>query len=309
MVSSGGRNRRETLNPLVFFRKPEYFFRPSQALRRLGRLGRQPPSVATTALPWGARLRVHVKDNVGGDIYHYGVFDRIVPEAIWRLLDVGEVAVDIGANIGQNTSAMAYRTAASGRVLAFEPHPEIFEELRQNRRFWTGAIASIQLEKVALGKVTGRATIADGPEFMTNRGSARMSTDGATGVGRHFTVQVEVLDHYFRLSDTVGVCKIDVEGNEMSVLEGSTALLTRRAIRDVIFEDFNPMPSQAVKLLQGHGFSVFQLEAGWLKPSLQPLTNSPGNSPTFFHNYLGTLDAERALRRFRPPGWRCLMCL
>lgn len=298
------------LNPLVFFRKPEYFFRPSQALRRLRRLGQPPPLVATTSLPWGATVKVHVKENVGGDIYHYGIFDRIVPETIWRLLDAGEVGVDIGANIGQNTSVMAYRSAASGRVLAFEPHPEIFEELKHNRFAWrSNAIAAIQLEQVALGKVPGQATIADGPEFETNRGSARLSANGPAAAGRSFTVRVETLDHYFQGTDTVGVCKIDVEGNEMSVLEGATRLLTRRAIRDVIFEDFNPMPSPVVRLLQNLGFSVFRLEAGWLRPSLQPLTVSPPTSPTFFHNYLGTLDPDRALRRFRSPGWRCLLCI
>jgi len=297
------------LNPFVFFRKPEYFFRPSQALRRLRRLGQSPPAVATSVLPWGVKVKVHVDENVGSDIYHYGIFDRIVPETIWRLLDAGEVAVDIGANIGQNTSAMAYRAGAAGRILAFEPHPEIFEELRQNRLSWGNvSVAAIQLEQVALGKVPGQATIADGPEFSTNRGSARLHTNGSPGNGRSFDIRVETLDSYFTGSETVAVCKLDVEGHELAVLEGSVRLLQRRAIRDIIFEDFNPMPSPVVRLLQSHGFRVFRLEAGWLKPSLQLLNSSRPASAPFFHNYLGTLDAERAWRRFRAAGWRCLMC-
>src|SRR5579872_1276544 len=119
-------------NIFNFLKRPEYVLRPHQALRRLRRFRRPAQVKEVVELPWGALVIVHPRENVGSDIFHYGIFDRIVPEAIYRLAADGEWAMEVGANIGQNCSLMAYRTGPGGRVIAFEPHPEIFQELKGN---------------------------------------------------------------------------------------------------------------------------------------------------------------------------------
>ena len=295
------------LNPITFLKKPEYFFRPSQALRRFRRIWHSPQAVETVRLAWGLPVTVHIVENVGSDIFYYGVFDLIVPETIYRLADVGETALDVGANIGQNCSLMAVKVGLSGRVIAFEPHPEIFEELMANANRWPALLTKcIQFESVALGAEIGEAWLADGPEFQHNRGSAAIC-EPATAAGQTFKVSVRKLDDYITEPTTVGICKIDVEGHELSVLKGATEALSRKAIRDIIFEDFNPMPSPVVKLLQNHSFAIFRLVAGWLKPSLAPVREGLKPSKGFSYNYLATLAPQRAMDRFRAPGWRCLM--
>src|SRR5579871_3974155 len=97
-------------NILNYFKRPEYVFRPRQALLRFRRFGKPAQAKEVVELPWGAPVTVHPRENVGSDIYHYGIFDRIVPEAIYRLAEEGEWAMEVGANIGQNCSLMAYRT-------------------------------------------------------------------------------------------------------------------------------------------------------------------------------------------------------
>src|SRR5262245_24373041 len=97
------------LNPIQFFTKPEYLLRPPQVWRRFHRVWRPRQEVETVRLPWGARVKVRTGENIGADIYYYGIFDKIVPEAIARLLDKGESAVEVGANIGQNCSLMALK--------------------------------------------------------------------------------------------------------------------------------------------------------------------------------------------------------
>src|SRR4051794_15774837 len=52
--------------------------------------------------------------------------------ALRTLLARGSVVVDAGANIGQYTLLAAKATAPRGRVLAFEPEPDTFGELRHN---------------------------------------------------------------------------------------------------------------------------------------------------------------------------------
>ena len=296
-------------NPIKFLAKPEYFWRPSQVLRRFARMGKPTPMQATVRLPWGAVLQVRTGDAVGADIYYYGIFDKIVPEAVWRLSDQGETDVDAGANIGQNSSLMWSRVGCEGRVIAFEPHPEIFQELQANHdRSRTSATAPVQLENVALGAAPGEAWLDEGEYFYRNRGTSKLLPDAPGGKG--IKVKVRRLDEYLANIKQVGVFKIDVEGHELGVLQGAEDTLKRRGIRDIVFEDLNPKPSPVMRLLEQHGFTLFELHDTWLKPRLKKLDPAlPATRPGFSCNYLATLDPARAVARFRSAGWHCLLGL
>ena len=68
--------------------KPEYLFRPAQALRRVLSARAVPTGdCAETLLPWGYRLCYHPDDMIGNSIWRMGVYDLTVSEVIWRLLD------------------------------------------------------------------------------------------------------------------------------------------------------------------------------------------------------------------------------
>lgn len=298
------------MNVFNYLKRPEYVFRPRQVLNRISRIGKPTPSTARVTLPWGATVEVRPSDSVGSEIFYFGIFDRIVPEAIYRLSEAGELTIEAGANIGQNTSLLAYKSGPKGKLIAFEPHPEIFRELKSNAELWSKQFGqNVQLENVALGETNGEAWLNDGEYFHQNRGTASLAqqTDGPVSNRRH-RVEVRQLDDYLSGSMKVGVCKIDVEGFELSVLRGAEKALARGAIRDILFEDFSPKPSAVVQLLQKHRFTIFQLTATWWKPHLIEL-GSPGTPPgDFADNFLATLDPERAKARFRAGGWRCLMC-
>ena len=264
-----------------------------------GGFWRGPMEKESLLLPWRARVDVRMSEKIGQAIYYYGIFDPIVPEALWRLLDRGETGADIGANIGQNTSVLAARSGPNGHVIAFEPHPVTFAELRENQAFWRHCpFAAVQLENVALGGQDGEAVLAT---------EGCLSDAALGGSGKGVLVPVRRLDDYLVHVPQVSVCKVDVEGHELSVLQGARETLQRKAIRDLVFEDFNPQPSQVTQLLQQNGFQVFRLYAGWLKPRLLPLEAPVKAGEHFSYNFLATLDPGRARRRFKGLGWRCLM--
>ena len=124
------------MNPLKVLTTPEYLFRPRQILHRFRRVyrGRSLGEFETVTLPWGRTIRVRPHEVIGSNIWCYGVFDLVVTEAIWRLLDESEMALDIGANIGQMTNLMRHRSGRAGKVHSFEPHPELFSELEEQLR-------------------------------------------------------------------------------------------------------------------------------------------------------------------------------
>ncbi len=295
------------LGILNYLKRPEYIWRPRQVIRRFSRIGKEPPKVMDLELPWGATVRVHTGENIGQDIYLYGIFDKIVPETICRLLDPGESAVEVGANIGQNASLMAYRVGPTGRVIAFEAHPEIYAELAANAKNWPPDVTKrLSLCNVALGEESGTAVIQTDEEFSRNRGSASVSQRNPLNAHEPH-VRVEPLDTYLANWPKIAVCKIDVEGNELEVLKGAQDAIGQKKIRDIIFEDFEEKPSSVTRFLSSHGFTIYELHQTWSKPRLAPLTNESVRG--FTYNYLATLKPARAIARFRTFGWKCLMNL
>lgn len=294
--------------------KPEYCFRPSQAWHRLTRRG-QRPAAANVRTPWGLPMRVHPSEDIGMMIWHLGVMDLVVCETCWRLLDPGETAVDVGANIGQMTGLLARRTGPGGEVWSFEPHPEIRAELEGHVALWQQsgpAIGRVHVHGIALSNAAGAAVLFEPRAFDSNRGTASLeaaSTESGTenkSTGRSFSVPTQSFDHVFPADRKVGVFKIDVERHEVQVFAGALKTLREHRIRDIVFEEHDGLPSPASEMLKDAGYTLFALGQAFWGPRLLPPT-IPANQPYWVPpNFLATLDPQRALTRLAPRGWRVL---
>jgi FkbM family methyltransferase len=281
--------------------KPEYLFRPSQVLRRLARTVRPSGADRVVLMPWGLPLRIHGNDDIGRALWTTGVYDLAVSEALWRLLDPGETAVDAGANIGYMTSLLAVRAGPGGAVRAFEPHPGVFSDLAANRGLWnTTALAAIELREVGLSDCAREARLVEGPDFEANRGTARVA-EGTAGLA----VRLTTLDQEFAPAERIGLLKVDVEGHEAAVLAGAERMLAARAIRDIVYEEHAPGAGPATALLRSRGYHVFGIVKGLLGPALgAPERGGTSWTPP---SCLGTAEPERARARFAPRGWECLV--
>jgi FkbM family methyltransferase len=240
---------------------------------------------------------------MGRDIINLGVFDKIVPEAICRLLDPGESAVDAGANIGQNTSMMALAAGPSGEVHSVEPHPAIWPLLSRNIERWRSyRLAAMVVHPVALGAIKGTARLHEPPEFEHNTGCG--SLVAARGAGRIHTVDMVALDEMLGPATRLGVLKLDVEGYELEVLHGTERLLSSRGVRDILFEDYDRQPSSLRRFLEAAGYAVFALGASLTGPVANPTSRGLEEQATA--NFLASLDPARTFERFADRGWRCL---
>lgn len=304
--------------------KPEYLFQPGQALRRVCQARALPADdCAETRLPWGYRLRYHPRDVIGGCIWRMGVYDLTVSEAIWRLLDPGAYAVDVGANIGHMTSIMAARVGAAGRVLAVEPHPDIYAELTVNIRAWEteGGGAQVTARQIAFSDQAGTATLWTTAEFASNRGTASLTpeTSGPRSQGaadrwdasetsdrKAMTVTMARLDESTDPARPIALLKIDVEGHELAVLKGSARRLERGDIRDIIFEEHAAYPTPVTAYLARQGYRLFLIGKRLSGPRLGdpggPAVHNPFDPPS----YLATRDPARACARLHPRRWAVL---
>lgn len=297
-----------------YLNRPEYIFRPGQIYRRILRSPHQDTNkFENVLLPWGVTIKIcpSPSEVVGRSLWAMGIYDLIVTEVLWRLIDRGETAVDVGVNIGYMTTIMAKRVGETGKVWCFEPNPEVYEELSENIRTWQETLGwnQIYAKKIALSNQTGVGVLSV-PKRNREEASLIPHTDvraiqGNESNSKTYTVSLARLDEILKNSELIGVLKIDVEGHELEVLQGATELITKQQIRDIIFEDHSGYPSPVSQFLEEHGYTVFRIWKGFWRPVLEPPTKKRVHQwePP---SYLATKDISRTIERLKKRGWSSL---
>lgn len=143
------------------------------------------------------------------------------------LLAVGDVAVDVGANVGVFTTAMGLSVGGTGRVFAFEPQPPIFEILRRN--IARLGLENVEARRAIVAEVAGQgefARVDQVPEgAVLNFGAFGVGSRIAGEYGRMVATEVCRIDDLDL--DRCDFVKIDAEGSEASVLRGSRQIIAR----------------------------------------------------------------------------------
>lgn len=297
--------------------KPEYFYQPRLALRRLLQL--RPPSTAEFVdekLPCGMHIRVRPLEEHGRILSTLGVIDLALTETLWRLAEPGELVVDIGANIGYMTAVLAARVGSvpGGSVQAFEAHPEIFQELKYNAEQWQSQLPNTKLDiqHIAISDQRGTVTLGIPDAFSTNRGLASVVTSDDSSYQpestRSKTVIVESvpLDELFPAPDQIGVLKLDVEGHELHILKGAGNLLKQQRIRDCVFEEHGEYPTGVTKCFEEMGYSVFRIERQFFGPVLLASDSIVVRTQWQPTSFLATQQPDRAVSRLQERGWKVL---
>lgn len=160
-------------------------------------------------------------------------------------LNENSSCIDVGANVGGVLSEIV-RVAPAGRHIAYEPIPELADSLAQ--RF-----PGVDVRQAALSDAAGQTTF----EHVRDRpGLSRLRPNGTSrGRGELIEVRTERLDASLPEDYVPALIKIDVEGAERLVLEGSIETISRhRPI--VVFEhgaedapNFDTGPDQVFELL------------------------------------------------------------
>lgn len=169
------------------------------------------------------------------NILNGGLYEQDNLDVLFSFLNPSTVFLDIGANVGIFSLKVAGRIRPNGCVHAFEPHPELAALLRGSAHLnglggLNGAGRPLFVHEVALGKVDETGAFAFPQGHLG--GGTRVFAEALGEI----KAPIRCLDGYFPADFTFHVAKIDVEGQELSVLEGMRACLERSKDAVLIFE-------------------------------------------------------------------------
>ncbi|KQS04013.1 hypothetical protein ASG11_06905 [Sphingomonas sp. Leaf357] len=209
----------------------------------------------------GLSVRVNTDDHVGRVLYAMGDFQPRISSVIRALLDPGDTVIDIGANVGWFVATAAPLVGEHGRVIAFEPQPNIAAMLRETIAI--NRLSQVTLNEFALSNEDSQMTLHI---LSGNSGAARLAEP--TGDGDWHAVSVPVKNALTVLTDLaiphIRMVKIDVEGHEGAVLEACEPYLSAHPADIVIFEsNAHGEPPfferTSVMALERMGYRFFQL--------------------------------------------------
>ena len=180
-----------------------------------------------------------------------GFWEMWVTEAMLRSVRRGSTVIDVGANLGYFTLLLADLTGAEGRVLAFEPNPELATRAQRSVEM-NGYAPFTTVHGCALGSEEGQVTL-EVSAHQPGGGRVHRAEDASP-----HTVPLRRLDSYPEALDAEFI-KIDVEGFEQQVWRGMTGILAR-GLPLTIFMEFTvsryPDPRGFLREILDEGFSL-----------------------------------------------------
>ncbi len=149
---------------------------------------------------------------IGRSLDVYGEYSEGELALFRDLLRPGDVAVDVGANIGALTIGMARMVGPTGAVIAFEPQRTIFDVLCHNLR--QNSLENVTAYRRALGSAPGAIRVPP-LDYSGAENFGGVSLGGARGE------EVEVVTLDSLALPRLRLLKVDVEGMEREVLAGA----------------------------------------------------------------------------------------
>lgn len=174
----------------------------------------------------------------------------------------GKTVFDIGAYIGILTLFFARAVGKSGQVVAFEPNPKNFKELKLNIAL--NGFKNVTLIPVGLGRESKQTELMMGPVY-PSRSTFDEEKQGQILKARNaelMKVEIDSLDEQMRLKKLPkpDFVKIDVEGFEVEVLKGMLKIVTRYKPKLFIEIHRRMLGKESVDFLRSNRYSIYNVE-------------------------------------------------
>ena len=223
--------------------------------------------VRRSNVEWDLDLR----EGIDFSIWLLGSFEPETVRCYRKILKVGDVVLDIGANIGAHTLLLAQAVGADGDVYAFEPTDYAFAKLSKNSLLNPGLANRIHCIQCMLvdQEVAGQPTpglysswpLKEDAGLHELHQGRLMTTAGA---------EARTLDSVI-LSlklDRVDCIKLDIDGFECGMMRGASEVLTRwqpiiiMELAPYALEEQGESLHNLIELLKKYGYVLFDLSKG-----------------------------------------------
>ena len=194
------------------------------------------------------------------DLSINGVYGELDTKIIREEIKEGDVVIDVGANIGYYTLIFAQLVGKTGKVFAFEPEPKNFYILKKNIEI--NNYTNVVVEQKIVSDKCGKMKL-----FISDSDIVGHRIHKMGNLEKFIELESVTLDDYMKklnLVSKVNFIKIDVEGAEPKVLEGSKKILENNNHlkiftefnRDVV-EKYGEEPKKMIELLYRYNSKIY----------------------------------------------------
>jgi FkbM family methyltransferase len=132
----------------------------------------------------------------------------------------GEAAADVGANKGAYLPWLSRAAGPEGRVVAFEPQPDLAAYLERVCR--AASLGNVRVEAAGVSDAGGARRLHVPGESGASPGASFEPAVAAGSRGREIEARVLALDEYLAGEPRrLAALKVDVEGHELAVFRGA----------------------------------------------------------------------------------------
>jgi FkbM family methyltransferase len=209
----------------------------------------------------GLKMPCDLSEMLQRQLYFFGTYflEEQILNCWTRAAKEAEVIFDVGANSGIYSLA-ALASQPNAVVHAFEPTPEIAARLRQTAQL--NRLDNLIVHEVAVMRSSGKAMLRRyrGGSGANEGMNYIAGETGERGVERVQTICLDDFCRDHRIA-YIDLLKIDVQGNEHSVLQGAEGLIKLGLLGTVVMElnwadnvDVGCPATQSVRLLAEAGY-------------------------------------------------------
>jgi|GEM_PF-931157 len=209
-----------------------------------------------------------------------GTYEDEINKAIRLSIKTGDVALDIGANIGLQSLRMSQAAGREGKVIAFEPLQYLQKKFHKN--IILNKANNVQLLPYALSDQESTAEFKIDPNSW-NQGAFSI---GGTQYGTELQkVEIKIGDELpeIKALTRLDLIKIDVEGFEFKVMKGLERTLQKFKPRIIFEYDMKYWPAngqdiaECFNFLTSLGYKVYQVSPACSQLRTSATTIEDGN--------------------------------
>lgn len=225
-------------------------------------------SPKNVALQFDPKLKMNLKksDSMHKSIIYNGFYELPLTKLLVETAKTGTTLFDVGANYGYFSLLWA-SARIENRVFAFEPSPENFNALRENT-ILNNLEGQINCYDLALSNFDGIL------HFKLCNETGQTGWGGITKqvATNDISVKSMTIDSFCEQNNIqqIDALKIDTEGADPLVLQGSEKMLSKKRIKYITFEINTRMRDLGIedygypiKFLQSKGYKVVNFKGGY----------------------------------------------